>query len=240
MGYNFWNMGYDVVGDLAVSQANAFASYNYNKNLMSYQNDLNKDYASWNYNNASSMQRAGLEKAGYNPILAINSGTNFVGGSSGNSSVNVSDSHTFSNARQNSIANKQTSIAERSQQSQASLNLTQEDVNNATQVKLGADTNTEWYKQQNLESQTALNNINTELLNTDLPYRERLNLMNIKTGYINAQANLLSGQSSVTNAQAAMINARSNEKYNKRRAGGYSRTFNGGIGPVKGGYTISW
>lgn len=153
--YNLYNMGYDVAASAAMSQLNAYTSYSYNKNLMSYQNDLNKDYNTWNYTNAASLQRAGLEKAGYNPILALGGSPTYSGGSASGSSVNVSDSNTFNNARQNSIARKQSDIQDRAQKSQSYLNNSQENVNNSQQLLNNAKLNTEYNTQKNIDMNTA-------------------------------------------------------------------------------------
>ena len=210
--YNWYNFGYDIAG----SQINAYTSYAYDKSLMDYRNELAKDYSSWNYTNAPQLQRSGLEKAGYNPILAVNNGSTYSGGTGGLSSVTASDSHLGTNAAQIRIAKEQNAINSRAQGSQANLNLSQENVNNSQQLLNNAKLNTEVVTQQNIESQTALNNINTQLGQKDLSWKDRLNLNLVKTNLINAQANQASSiasqinaRSGVTNAKASMINAKS-------------------------------
>lgn len=192
MTLDWLNFGYDIAG----SQVNAATSNAYQRALMGYQYDLNQRSLRESPSNA----RKGLESAGYNPILAVSNGSVFSGGSVGLGSVNVSDSHMGTNA-------SQVKIARDAQRSQAELNLTQENVNNATQLLTNAKLNTEYVTQQNIESQTALNNINAQLGQKDLAWKDRLYLNQIKTNIINAQANQANSIANITNAKASMVNA---------------------------------
>ena len=195
------------LGDFVSTQTNAYTSNLYNRGLMDYQNRLNKDYSTWNYTNAASLQRAGLVKAGYNPILAVNNGSTFSGGSAGLGSVNVSDSNRASNAYRVNLERKQVDIQGKAQDSQANLNLSAENVNNSQQLLNNAKLNTEYVTQQNIEAQTALTNINTQLGQKDLSWKDRLYLNQVKTNLINAQANRANSIANITNAKSAMINA---------------------------------
>lgn len=56
-------------------------------NAMYLQDSLNRDYARWSAMDLPSLNRSGMEKAGFNPILAITNGT----GTSGNVSAVYSD-----------------------------------------------------------------------------------------------------------------------------------------------------
>lgn len=142
------------IGDLISTQTNAFSNYLYNSSLMDKQNELNKDFNSWNYTNAPQLQRAGLERAGYNPILAVNNGSTYSGGSAGLGSVNVNDSNRASNAYRVGLERKQVGYQGKSVESQINLNRSQEDVNNAVQLMNNAKTNTEYFTQKNLEANT--------------------------------------------------------------------------------------
>lgn len=149
--YTWLNFGYDIAG----AQLNAATSYAYNRNLMSYQNDLNKDFNQWNYTNAASLQRAGLEKAGYNPILALGGSPTYSGGSVGGSSVNVSDSQLGSNNARVTSERRSLGIQDKAQKSQAYLNNSQENVNNSQQLLNNTKLNTEYETQKNIEMNTA-------------------------------------------------------------------------------------
>lgn len=200
--YSWLNFGYDIAG----SQINAASSYAYNRDLMSYQNELNKDFNQWNYTSAPSLQRAGLEKAGYNPILALGGSPTYSGGSVGNSSVNVSDSHMGTNAGQLRVAQK-------AQQADADLKFKQGvnvDQDTANKLIEGGVLNEQI---DNIRMDTALKAINLKLSEKDLSWKDKLYYNQIKTNMINAMASQGQASASVTNAKAAMINARSNQDY---------------------------
>lgn len=202
--YTWLNFGYDIAG----AQLNAATSYGYNRNLMSYQNELNKDYASWNYSNAYALQRAGLEKAGYNPILAVNNGTSFAGGSVGGSSVNVSDSNLGTNAFRVRNETKQTSLQSKAIDSQVATNASTQEANHAQAVKATEEAKTQASIRANNQAQTALTNVNTQLAQKDLSWKDRLNLNQIKTNIINAQANQANAVASQIGAGASVTNAK--------------------------------
>lgn len=220
--------------DFAYGAANAYQQYNYNSSLMDKQNDLNKDYSAWNYSNAMSLQRAGLEKAGYNPLLAVNNGVNYSSGSTGLGSVNMADSHSDFNA--NLVAKRQTSVQERVGNSQVNAN-------NASALKATEEAKTQESVRANNEAQTALTNINTELTKKNLSWVDRLNLNQIKTNLMNATANQanaaaskINAGASVTNAQSAMINAKTNQKYRPWEVG---EAYVGLAGKALGGSRIA-
>lgn len=206
------------IGDLISTQTNAYTSNLYNRGLMDYQNELNKDYATWNYSNAYSLQRAGLEKAGYNPILAVNNGTSFAGGSAGLGSVNVADSNRGSNAMR--VRNESRLVA-----SQVANNDSQIKSNNASALKFMEEAKTQETVRKLNEANAILATVNAELGRKDLSWKDRLYYNQIKTNIMNAQANqvgasasVTSAGASVTNAKASMLNAKANEYGNPTKA----------------------
>ena len=59
-------------GNLLTSAINSGRAWKYTRYAMQYQDELNRAYTRDSY----SLQREGLKKAGYNPLLALGSGAN--------------------------------------------------------------------------------------------------------------------------------------------------------------------
>ena len=74
-------LGSNVISSIANASANK-RSYHFQRNLLNLQAKLNYKYqqkmSQWSSLNVPAYARQGLENAGYNPILAFNSGSNFV------------------------------------------------------------------------------------------------------------------------------------------------------------------
>lgn len=68
-------LGAGVAGQSWLNSSAASQNAAISKSLMRYQSKVNKDYASWSAQQLPSLNRAGMESAGFNPLLALSSGT---------------------------------------------------------------------------------------------------------------------------------------------------------------------
>lgn len=176
-----------------MSALGSMLSYSQQKSLMGHQNELQKDFSSWSLKNSASLQRQGLESAGYNPILAVNSGISNASGSMGLGSVSQPDlAGSSTNAYQAfQLARKK---------NEAEVNAT-----NASASLSTEQAKTEEFKRQMMSSQTFLNNINTELGKKNLSWYDRRQLQELKSMYINSQANMLGARAAMSNAHTAKL-----------------------------------
>lgn len=202
LGNLFGSSGPSALGSIGFSALGSMMNYNYSKRLQENQYSLNIK----GLKESPTAQRQGLEIAGYNPILAVNSSgmSNATAGAGASVSDNGLGSNyaSISNARRlqkqeqsKLTADTKNAIAGANSQN-ASASLAQE------QAK------TEQYRQKEMESQTFLNNVNTELARKDLSWRDKQYLMQIKTGYLNAQANHIASESAQLNAHTAQADYR--------------------------------
>lgn len=200
-----YNMGF--FSSIINAGSNAFNAYHQflnQKKLQKYAYNLTQQ----GYRETPSAQRVGLENAGYNPILAVSNGVSFGGnftpGSAAVATGNPADDidgniqNAYRLAKLEKPKNKAEidNIKAGTNSANASASLAQE------QAK------TEQYRQKEMESQTFLNNVNTELARKDLSWRDKEYLMRIKTGYLNAQANHIASESAQLNAHTAQADYR--------------------------------
>ncbi len=180
-------------GNILTSQANAYTNYYYNKQLMNHSYDLNQR----SLRESPTSTRAGLESAGYNPLVAF--GSSISSPTTNASGINVSESQSGTNAGRLYLEKLQTAANIKATNAQAVL---------SEQQAL-----TEGNKRSNLDSQTLLNNINEKLGQKDLNWYDRRTLTELQTKIIEAQAQRMGAQASVTNAQAAMKQADTSAKW---------------------------
>lgn len=191
------------ISTIANAAANKRA-YHHQRDLMELQSKLNYNYqkkmAQWSAQNGAMMTRQGLESAGYNPMLAF-SGGNFMqsGGtySAGGTSpqqapVDLDLSNALTSAYKAYKLDK---------------DLNEANIRNldSTTRLTNAKEKTEGYNQKLLESQMFLNMINTELGKKDLSWKDRMYLMQEKTGYLNAAANHLGAEAAQMNAHTSKM-----------------------------------
>lgn len=172
--------------------------YHWQRDLMNLQNELQKDYATWNLQNSASLTRQGLESAGYNPILAVSNGLSNASGSIGLGSASTGTAQAGDLA--SGITNAYQAFKLAREKNTAEVNAT-----NASASLAQEQAKTEEFKRRQMESQTFLNNIDHQLKSKELSWYDKQSLMNIRTGYINAQANQLSAQASASNAHTAKM-----------------------------------
>lgn len=128
--------------------------------LMDHQSKLWKDNTEWFNKKGYSMLRQGLIDADYNPLLAI--GATPLSGEMPNATA-TSGTESFG-FNMSPSANKQANTAEKMADSQIS-------VNNAQANKLSEEALSQLNYRNNLDSQSALNNIQAIWENESLPYR---------------------------------------------------------------------
>lgn len=145
--------------------------------------------------------RIGLENAGYNPMLAVNASPNntFSGGSASMPNVPISNIG-------DGAVNAYKAFNLESQKIKADTNAT-----NASASLLSEQKKTETYKQKQIEADTALKYVDKLLGDKQLSWYDKKQLMEIKTGYMNAQANHLASEAAQLNAHTAQANYRMNK-----------------------------
>lgn len=209
---SWWSGLGSAVGSFLGSSAGSIASaglgflssaqqYNYTKKLMNLQNDLQKEFYKWSYSKSPSLQRAGLESAGYNPILAVQNGVSNASFNQGLGTVGQSDlAGAATNAYQAfQLARKKNN---------AEVNATNASASLATE-----QAKTEEFRRQMMSSQTFLNNINTELGKKSLSWYDRRQLQELKSMYINSQANMLGARAAMNQAHSAKMSAQASSDY---------------------------
>lgn len=186
---------------------NSKRQYHWTRNLMNLQNELQRDNNIWSMQNAPQLTRQGLEAAGYNPILAISSGFGNSSNASGLGSAPAGNMPESNIGGSSSNAYQAFKLAR--EKNTAEVNAT-----NASASLASEQAKTEEFKRMQLQSQTFLNNIDHQLRSKDLSWYDRRALMDVKTGYINAQANALSSRASMSHAYTAKMVGESNRDYN--------------------------
>ena len=189
----------------AFGAANSKRSYHYQRNLMNLQNELNRQNQIWTWQHGPSMSRAGFEAAGYNPILALGNLSNASPQSGLGSAVqgNQPDSD-ISGAASN--AYQAFKLAK--EKNNAEVNATNASASLATE-----QAKTEEFRRRQIESQTLLNSIDHQLRSKDLNWYDRKSLMQVKTGYVQAEASRLASQAAMSQANSASMTARANSQY---------------------------
>ena len=119
-------------GNLATSAINSGRAWKYTKYAMQYQDELNRSYTRDSY----SLQKEGLKKAGYNPLLALGSGANSVIYSGSGSNA---DSDNGSQAVASAIDAMRLRNETKLNKSQLKLNDSQSDLNTQATYKTFAD-----------------------------------------------------------------------------------------------------
>lgn len=186
----------------AYSKEAAKLQFEHQKQLNIQSNELSKDYTKWLNTEGHSQLREGLEKAGYNPMLAVNaspSSGSISGGSAGMPNVPNSDIGA-------SAVNAYKVFNLERQKIKADTNAT-----NASASLLSEQKKTETYKQKQIEADTALKYVDKLLGDKQLSWYDKKQLMEIKTGYMNAQANHLASEAAQLNAHTAQANYRMNK-----------------------------
>lgn len=193
---------FDMFGTMFNSTVGSAINYGFARALQNHQYDLNLR----GLKESPSAQRQGLERAGYNPIMAINSS----GMSNASTGVTAGVSDNGAGANYASISNarrlqkeEQAKLSADTQNAIAGAN-----AQNASASLSEEQAKTEQYRQKEMESQTFLNNINTELGKKDLSWKDKMYLMQVKTGYLNAQANHIASESAQLNAHTAQADYR--------------------------------
>lgn len=193
---------FDMFGSMFGSTVGQGINYAFSRALQENQYNLNLK----GLRESPSAQRQGLERAGYNPILAINSS----GMSNATASGTAGLSDNGAGANYASISNarrlqkeEQAKLSADTQNAIAGAN-----AQNASAGLAQEQAKTEQYRQKEMESQTFLNNVNTELGKKDLSWRDKQYLMQIKTGYLNAQANHIASEAAQLNAHTAQADYR--------------------------------
>lgn len=190
----------------AFAQSNSKRQYHFQRNLMNLQNELNRQNQIWTYQNGPSMTRAGLEAAGYNPIMALSNLSNASPQAGlGASSMAGPPSDALGGA-----TNAYQAFKLAREKNNAEVNAT-----NASASLASEQAKTEEFKRRQLESQTFLNNIDHQLRSKDLSWYDRKSLMQVKTGYINAEANALQARSAESQAHSAKMAATASSDYQR-------------------------
>lgn len=158
--------------------------------LMRSQNLYQKDFAKWYLNNITKNQyhaeRAGLERAGYNPMLAYMNGSSGVPIPSTNASaVSGQESQAGSQGFGAFLASMQTASQIKNTNANTALQLEQ--------------STTETFKQLNLSIDSSLKNIEKQLKEVDLKYSDKEHLLrqqqmlnDMKVSMMNALSNQVS------------------------------------------------
>lgn len=199
--YNGVQLTMGLFGDSAA--ANAKRQYNYQRALNQQAYDLTMQ----GYREGPLNQRKGLETAGYNPILAVQNGVSNATFSGGSAGMGTNDTGSQKGAM---LANAFKIMQLERQKTGAEIaNLSASTSSTNAGISLIKEqAKTEQYRQKEMESQTALNNINKMLGDKSLSWYDKRQLMEIKTGYINAQANHLSSEAAQLNAHTAQADYR--------------------------------
>lgn len=202
--------------------------YKYQRSLQEHAAQLNYNYGIKQAQELPQATRKGLESAGYNPLLAIgnfNTGNGFTSAGSAGLATPQVDSGNLGG----DIVN-----AYRAFQLERKMNAKQIDqidsvikTNEANAALASQQAQTEQNKRDYYQSQVALNNIDTRLKNEELPWVARKRLMEIKTGYQNAQANFLGAEAQKLNSSANWLASKGSYYYNTHRALGFSTTESG-------------
>lgn len=121
-----------IAGNLATSAINSSRAWKYTQRAMTYQDQLNRAYTRDSY----SLMRQGLHQAGYNPLLALGSGSNSAIYSG--SSIN-SDSDNGAQSVASAIDALRLRNENKLNKSQIKLNQSQEDLNTQATYKTFAD-----------------------------------------------------------------------------------------------------
>lgn len=205
------------IGGSAMSGAFSLAAANAQYQNQRKLNEQAYDLTQRGYKESPTAQRQGLEAAGYNPILAVNSGTSFGSYSSGSASMaSTPDFATGMSNISNAKVTKQKSLSE-IKNIEAGTNATNASASLATE-----QAKTEQYRQKQLESETALNHINEQIAEYDKQLRkkdldyydqrwaleQKERLTSVKTMLINAQANHMMSEADQLNAHTAQADYR--------------------------------
>lgn len=190
--------------------SNALSSYQAQQ-LAEYQAKLNYKYAKKSAVNMPTYNRQGIEKAGYNPMLALGS----IGASNSNwTSAQGLTTPDFSDVGSNAVSNALSVQQQRNQNDLATAQIN--NTNADTQLKQ-QQTLTETFEQAQKQVHADLERIDSELKRKDLSYYDRKYLlwekhMNTEIERMNVQnrADIMQAQSSQIQANASIKNAVSN------------------------------
>lgn len=194
-----------VLGSVVNGFANAvtaYKQYKYQRDLQKLQAELNYKYwkKQYKYQNANgySQSRSGLERAGYNPMLAVTNGLSPQGASSSYSSLGQA-----SQADLSGLVSNATDIS-RMQRENAQVDATIENLNADSSLK-DEQKNTEVSKQGVNNAESALNMIHSNYL--PAKYESE-----IKYNASATMRNVLEGQTAISNAESNRIQALSSDR----------------------------
>lgn len=182
-------------------------AYHYQRNLMHLQNELNRSNQEWQFANAPSLARQGFEAAGYNPILALSN----LNSSPSNASLGgVTQAGSIESDLGGSATNAYRAYKLERERNTAEVNAT-----NASASLAREQAKTEDFRRQMLQSQTFLNNIDHSLKTKELSWYDKRQLQELRSMYINSQANMLGAQASMNQAHSARMIAQSSSEYQR-------------------------
>lgn len=195
-----------VLGSVVNGFANAvtaYKQYKYQRDLQKLQAELNYKYwkKQYKYQNAYgySQSRSGLERAGYNPMLAITNGLSPQGASSSYSSLGQ-----VSQADLTGLVSNATDIS-RMQRENAQVDATINNLDKDSELKT-EQKNTEVSKQSVNNAESALDMIHANYLPSK--YESE-----IKYNASATMRNVIESQTAVSNAESNRIQALSNDKF---------------------------